>query len=445
MKKLATIFSAFGILFSNSQTPCDNGRFADDVFDNVTVTPDIVYGQNASWTGANTTLRFDFYEPQGDAMAARPLLIWVHGGSFLGGSRTEADMVALSTRFAKKGFACASIGYRTGFFPIDSTNSVRAVVRAVQDLKGAIRYFYKDAATDNDYKIDTTNIYIGGSSAGAITALHVAYLTEECELYDYLNATQQDALGGLEGDSGSAGYSSQVKGVLNGCGALARYSWMDISEINIPIASVHGTSDNVVTYNRGLVNPGVPLMYLDGSRMIHERACAIDLENQLYTFNGAGHVPYLGNSATAQSYMDTTVNFYRDFLIKQLGCTQNALQPTNEWAQTATLYALEYCDGSPVNELCATSSLEQTSLSDFTLYPNPISSGAGNEKITIDVAQESSFSVVILDLSGRVVHQNTFSQSSADIDVSHLHSGTYLVKVIGQNEGKVATKKLVIQ
>lgn len=445
MKKLATIFSALGILFAQGQTPCDDGRFAEDVFDNVTVTPDIVYGQNNSWTGGNTTLRFDFYEPQGDPMQARPLLIWVHGGSFLGGSRTEADMVALSTRFAKKGYACASIGYRTGFFPIDSTNSVRAVVRAVQDLKGAIRYFYKDAATDNTYKIDTTNIYIGGSSAGAITALHVAYLTEECELYDYLNATQQNTLGGLEGNSGNPGYSTKVRGVLNGCGALARYSWMDISEINIPLASVHGTNDNVVTYNRGLVNPGVPLMYLDGSRMLHERACALNIENQLYTFNGAGHVPYLGGSANAQAYMDSTVNFYRDFLVKQLGCSQTELLPANPWAESATLYQEEYCDGSPVNEVCLTASIQNEALATFSMYPNPVSNGSGAMQIKIDLAEESAFTMILSDLSGRAVYRNNFHESSAVVDISNLTPGTYLVQVIGKTFGVIQAQKLVVQ
>jgi poly(3-hydroxybutyrate) depolymerase len=440
MKKLITVVACVGLFQVSAQTPCENGRFAEDVFDNVTVTPNIVYGQNTSWTGANTTLYVDFYEPAGDVMEKRPLIIWVHGGSFLGGSRTEADMVALSQRFARKGYACASISYRTGFFPIDSTNSVRAVVRAVQDLKGAIRFFYKDAATDDTYRIDTDNIFIGGSSAGAITALHVAYLTEDCELYDYLNASQQATLGGLEGTSGNPGYSTNVKGVLNGAGALARYSWMDASEVNIPLASVHGTNDGTVTYNRGMVNPGVPLMYLDGSRLLHERACALDMDNQLYTFYGAGHVPYLGGGATAQAYMDTTVNFYRDFLVRQLGCSQTAIQPANPMAQEGVMYSMTYCDGSPVNEVCATANLNEVVLPDFVLYPNP-----ATNNVRIDVANEAAFSVMVLDLSGRVVFTNDFNESTATIDVAGLTPGNYFVHVKGNTNGTVQAKKLIVQ
>jgi poly(3-hydroxybutyrate) depolymerase len=439
MKKLFTLFALSGLANASAQTPCDDGRFASEVFENVTVTSNVVYGSNTSWSGANTTLYFDFYEPQGDNLEARPLIIWVHGGSFLGGSRTDQDMVALSTRFAKMGYACASISYRTGFFPIDSTNAVRAVVRATQDLKGAIRYFYKDAATDDTYQIDTNRIFIGGSSAGAITALHVAYLSDECELFDYLTAAQQTALGGLEGNSGNPGYSTNVKGVLNGAGALARYSWLDISESSIPLASVHGTADNVVTYNRGLVNPGIPLMYLDGSRMLHERACALGIENQLYTFNGAGHVPYIGSNATAQAYMDTTANFYRDFLVIQMGCTQTALQPANVLAQTANLYAIDYCDGSPVNEVCGPVSIAEEQTTNWSMYPNP-----ATNQVSIDLMMNTASTVVITDLSGRVVYRNNFTIANIDIDVSAFTSGTYFVQVYGQEIGMV-TQKLVVQ
>lgn len=439
MKKLFTLFISLGAIYAQSQTLCDNGRFANEVFENVTVTPNVQYGQNASWTGSNTNLFFDFYEPQDDNMEARPLIIWVHGGSFLGGSRVDQDVVTLSQRFAKRGYACASISYRTGFFPIDSTNAVRAVVRAVQDLKGAIRYFYKDAANDNSYKIDTTRIFIGGTSAGAITCLHVAYLTDECKLFEYLNTAQQAALGGLEGNSGNPGYSTDVKGVMNGAGALARYSWLDETVLNIPLASVHGTADNVVTYNRGLVNPGVPLMYLDGSRMLHERACAVGMENQLYTFNGAGHVPYIGTSATAQAYMDTTVHFYRDFLVKQLGCTQTPLQLANAWAETANLYAMNYCDGTPVNEVCALVSIAEEQFLEWNMYPNP-----ATNHVNIQLTTESSMTVVITDLSGRVVYHQQFNESNGSVDVSAFTAGTYFVQILGQ-EMSVVSKKLVVQ
>jgi len=431
MNKITTLLFVLISTLVWGQNPCANGRFASDVFTNFTTTSNVTYGSNASYTGAATTLRLDFYEPTGDTMSARPLIIWVHGGSFIGGSKTDADMVAFSQRFAQKGFACASIDYRLGFFPFDSSNAVKAVVRAVQDLRAAIRYFYKDRQTANLYKIDTNRIYIGGSSAGAITALHLAYLDNECELSSYLSNTTITQLGGLEGTSGNPGFSSRVHGVINGCGALAKYSWLKSGDV--PLCSVHGTNDGTVRYNRGIVNPGVPLMFLDGSRMLYERSCAVSVPHRFYTFAGANHVPYVGS----QSYMDTTINFIRDFFVAQLGCPDAELQPENLPLQTAILYPTTYCNGSPVNEICYPLAVNQVqnTLTAF-IYPNPSSN-----VIHVVPSQEGTYSVEIFDFTGRRLQYAVKETGVTEMNISDLNAGTYLIRV--SSGGNTYTEKVV--
>jgi hypothetical protein len=301
----------------------------------------------------------------------------------------------------------------------------------VQDLRAAVRFFYKDKKTTDTYKIDTNNIYVGGSSAGAITALHLAYLNQECEVSDYLSQATITQLGGLEGTSGNPGYSSKVRGVLNGCGALARYSWLEAGDV--PIASVHGTNDGTVKYNRGIVNPGIPIIYLDGSRMIHERACAVGVENQFYTFKGAPHVPY----ASSAAYMDTTVNFFRDFLIKQLGCTDAVLQPENAWLETATLYAINYCDGSPVDEVCATSGLAENKEMKLLVYPNP----AQND-VQVKWGATLNMNIELYDFAGRkLVNENVLSDGYI-LKRGNLQVGTYVLKLTDKS-GNTLVKKLI--
>jgi len=418
MRKITLLFSCLIAGTMWAQSPCASGRYANDVFTNFTTTSNITYGQNTSWNGASTTLKLDIYQPTGDTETNRPLIIWVHGGSFIAGTKTDGDMVAFSQKFAKKGFVCASIDYRLGFFPFDSANAVKAVVRAVQDLRAAVRFFYKDKQTTDTYKIDTNNIYVGGSSAGAITSLHLAYLDDECEVSDYLSQSAINQLGGLEGASGNPGYSSHVRGVLNGCGALARYSWLQAGDV--PVASVHGTNDATVKYNRGIVNPGTPLMYLDGSRMVHERACAVGVENQFYTFKGAPHVPYGGNAA----YLDTTVNFFRDFLIKQLGCTDPILQAENSPSQSVYLYPINYCDGTPVDEVCSSSGVIVLTPLKALIYPNP-----AQQMIQVVPSLEGKYTVSIMDISGRVLSRKEVETGIAEISISALSNGNYFVQV----------------
>ncbi len=435
MKNLyAYLVVSFALLVTSSfAQPCQNGRYATEVFPNHTLTSNITYGANTTFSGANNSLKLDFYEPTGDSELNRPLIIWVHGGSFLGGSKTDQDMTVLSQRFARKGYACASIDYRLGFFPIDSANAVKAVVRAVQDLKAAIRFFYKDKQTTDTYHIDTNLIYVGGSSAGAITALHVAYLDNICEISDYLNQATINQLGGLDGNSGNPGYSSSVQGVINLCGALAQYSWLEAGDV--PMVSIHGTADGTVKYNRGIVNPGTALMYLDGSRMLHERACAVNVSSEFYTFSGAGHVPYIGNNA----YMDTTERFIRDFLVTQLGCNEAPLQLANTPLQQAILYPTFYCDGTAVDELCLAGIEESPEDMDVSLYPNPAA-----DYLTL-VAHDALFNeLIIMDLQGRIIVSHKTQDTTVDLDLTGLNPGNYLVNILLSN-GKSGTKSVIVR
>ena len=428
MKKnyLFALVASTSLFALNAQTDCDQGRYATDVYTTIDITSNIVYGQNTSFNGSNTVLDLDFYEPNSDTSSARPLIIWAHGGSFIGGTKTDGDVVALSNRFAKKGFVCASINYRLGMWPINQAQATKAVLRAVQDMKASIRFFYKDRATANLYNIDTTQIYVAGSSAGAVTAYHLAYLDKECELEGYMSQSDLNALGGIEGNSGNPGYSSKIQGAIGLAGALASYGWIEPGDV--PFCATHGTEDGVVPYNRGMANvSGIDIMLLDGSRMMHEQATAIGVDHNFYSHYTAGHVPHASSAAT----MDTTVNFIRDFLIEQIGCSETALQPENTPLQTSTLYAVTYC-GLSVSEI----NMKGVK----SIYPNPSS-----DKIFIELTDASIVNEIqLIDLAGRIQHVNSPTSTISVIEKGNLVSGTYILR-ISYTDGSFSTNKIAFQ
>ena len=405
---------------------CTGGRYATDLFPTVTVTSDINFGSNLSYIGTSTDLDMDIYEPTGDTETARPLIIWAHGGSFVAGSKTDGDVVSLSNAFAKKGYVCASIDYRTGMWPIDSVNAIKALLRAVQDMKASVRFFYEDAANANAYKIDTTRIFIGGSSAGALTALHYAYLDKDCEIEEFMSLTNLNALGGLEGTSGVPGYSTEVAGVINLCGALARYGWIEAGDV--PLVSLHGDDDGTVPYSRGVASvSGFPIMYLDGSRMLAEHAGTIGVQNNFYSHYGGGHVVY----AASVPYMDTTVNFIRDFLIDQFGCTDTPLQAPNSPSGTANLYPLTYC-GLGISV--------ESQLMIKSIFPNPSS-----DQMTVIFENGTTLSeVVLLDLSGRIINSYEVNSNTLILHKNDLKAGIYLLKLTN-DKGIVSTSKIVFK
>jgi poly(3-hydroxybutyrate) depolymerase len=438
MKKIYIILLTILTGTSYSQAQCAGGRYASDVFTSFSKTSDITYGQNISAANQNTVLKLDFYEPSNDTETARPLIIMAHGGSFITGTKMDYDMEFMCKAFAVKGYACASIDYRLGF-PLDSLRAIDAVARAVQDMKAAVRFFNKDSRDGtNTYKIDTNKIFVGGSSAGAITALHVAYLDKTCELNYYLSPTAVAAVGGPEGNSGHPCYSSKVAGVINLCGGLARYGWLEAGDV--PIVSLHGTADGVVKYNRGRVNPGIPLIYLDGSRMVHEQALAVGISSDFYTFLGADHVPYNSNTTEGLAYMDTTMNFVTDFLVKTIGCTETTLQAANTPAEIATLYPFTSCTGNVQTDFCATlaaSEVEKNTI--LNVYPNPT-----DEILNVNFTSEGKHTVQIIDLTGRIVSTQTSTEMSLKINKGAIKSGSYILKVTDY-EGNISTQHVVFQ
>ena len=428
MKKIYSLtFAALtAVALLKAQSPCSTGRYATDTFTNVTTTSGVVYGSNVKANGSTQSLTMDIYQPTGDVATARPLIIWAHGGSFLFGSSTDVDVVTLSQRFAKKGYVCVSINYRLGNPTFDSVGLVKAVLRAVQDMKASVRYFYKDKQTVNTYKIDTNNVFIAGSSAGAVTSLHYAYLNKQCEVNQYLDNTTFNALGGIDGTSGNPGYSTKVKGVVNLCGALATYGWLEAGDL--PFCSMHGTADGTVNYARA---SALGLLVIDGSRYLKQQATVVGVANSLYTWYGAPHVPYAGTSASQVAYMDTTVSFVRDYLISRMGCTDAPLLQPNTPSGAVSLYSFTVCNNSAgVKEL--NNNIVQT------LYPNPSS-----DKVTLAfVNATAEHTIVLMDVTGKIIRTEKTSSSEFTFEKSSIQAGIYFLKVIASN-GQSSVHKIV--
>lgn len=305
---LLIIFSGYSIT-ANAQC---SGRYYDKIF-SPTTPATVQYGSALNSSGSNQTLSMDIYQPAGDSAAKRPLLILAFGGAFLAGSRSSPDMVHLGKEFAERGFVTATIDYRLNPFIADSIDLSEAIFTGVQDAKAAIRYFYKDAVTANTYRVDTNQIYFGGTSSGAIIGTHLGYVTNTFNTPLWLNNVIA-SIGGLEGNSGNPGYSSGISGIINLCGAILDTSFIDSGEI--PMVSMHGNQDAGVPYCSDIIY-GSNTPVFDGSASMKLRTAQLGMKNPFYTWKGANHIPYLSGGIDS-AYMDTTVQFVRDFLFDMI-------------------------------------------------------------------------------------------------------------------------------
>lgn len=287
-----------------------HGRYHRPVFKQVNVRRNVEFGQATTLLGLTQTLYMDVYEPAGDTVRRRPLVVLAHEGGFLTGTRDDAVMTALCNRLARLGYVAATIDYRLYFFPFDTVGIGRAAIRATQDMRTAVRFFRHDAATAKRFRVHPGYVFVGGSSAGGFMALQTGYLNKASEVPAYLDLK---ALGGLEGNGGHPGYSSRPRGVINLCGALARASWLEAGDV--PLCSVHGTRDGLVPYGRGTIGAQLPAQLVYGSGALRIRANAVGVPNVLRRLRGAGHVPY----SFEPTYIDSAFFAMRDFLRPLLG------------------------------------------------------------------------------------------------------------------------------
>ena len=127
----------------------------------------------------------DVYSPAFDNETQRPLIFYVHGGGFSGGTRNEPGIQAFCKKLARHGYVVSSISYRltragkeSGFGcdcpAVDKRNTFND---AVEDLQDATFFMIQQR---DKMGIDPQKIILSGSSAGAETVLNTAYQPPYC-------------------------------------------------------------------------------------------------------------------------------------------------------------------------------------------------------------------------------------------------------------------------
>ena len=418
--------SSLGIPLDSTQiisgilTPNPTGeRYKDPIFSNVLFTTGILYGiAPAQFDSLQTPipafpLALDVYQPLGDLLnpKPRPVIVLAFGGAFVFGARVSPDIIQLCTRFAQLGYVTISIDYRLSDELIlnpEPVNALRAVGKAMHDMRAAVRFLrMQDEVLANVLNIDTDQIYVGGVSAGGFAALHTAYLDRIEELpTEFVEPLM--AMGGIEGNSGNAGYSSEVAGCINLCGALGKKEWLEVGDV--PLVSMHGDQDGTVPYDSDTIRV-LDINYpVDGSAAIRRRAEEVGVRNAFYPFVGADHTPFVLPALITPSemaYMDTTFEFVRDFMFgvvtgsSGVGVSENAID------------------------------------FNYSLSPNPV-----NSMLHIELDSEVNSSVQILSIEGKEMFSSSFN-TTLDVDVSTFPKSNYVLRI--ENDNGVATKQFIVK
>ena len=389
------------LISSKLFSQCD-GRYENEIFDEVSKTI-VEYTDVYDWSPLDSGLDMDIYQPVGDTVSNRPLLIFAHGGVYIEGDKNSNTMVTLCEAFAKRGYVTASIRYRlTNLQSLLSANSYnifsQTVVNSISDMKSAVRYFRKDVKNNNNsFGINTNQIFVGGYSAGAVTAAHLSVI-DEGEVPEEFQSFFEKS-GGIEGNSGNPGYSSEVSGAILLAGAVNTINFLD--ENDPPIVSVHSTDDNTIDYECAspLSNLGISLLDLPvlcGSGKIHDELDNIGVLNDLYTFSFGGH------SAPIINLEGTAIPFISDFL-----------------------YDL----------ICQSTSVDDQESLSFSVYPNPCQNYINIENLS------RINNIVVVDVLGQIVLESQLNIGVNQINISALCEGVYFIYSIDE----ISEKQLFVK
>ena len=404
---------------------------------------DISYGSSTNFAGKETELTMDIAVPEGDTipLCGRPLLVAVHGGAFMLGSKADPVPQKWMKGFAKRGYVTASVNYRLGMIQTnnyihcnitqifntpwdcsnmqDTTEWYRAYFRAIQDVKGAIRFLVNKA---DQYQIDSRNVFVVGESAGGFIALGSAFLDTEAEkllefsevtdavvpntLYnsciqpygltvDSLNTTRPD-LGDIKGSLNPSILPYQIKGVGSFYGGMFQNLFLENNDVNPPaIYLFHQPNDLIVPYDYQQVLAGYAYCTtFFGCQYI---------VNRPFVYGGKGIKNLIDDLATdAPDYIFDSTNNNAD-------CNQQILNPAlgghqldNYWLRSLNMaeFFATKIDGS---DGCITSILNHPSIeSEVRIYPNPsfgnIVIDSGNKEKIEEIALMNSLGQLVFSM-----------------------------------------------
>lgn len=316
------------------------GRYRDEIFE-VERIPDVNYGKaKGFWTSipddtidvvnimkmsfANSLkkreldLNMDIYIPKADTLEKRPLIMLIHGGAFFIGDKATMPYQKWCTHFASLGYVCVSINYRMGF-RVNSKAILRTAYQATQDAHAAMRYLLSKREI---YRIDPDYLFVGGASAGSITALNLAYMRNENRPAASYSSMFLDDLGDIETSGNEYDNSFKIKAVANMWGSIFDLKILENS--NASIISFHGDEDVVLPYRYGYPFRALgefQKVFFDqmyGSYFINQRANELGIRSELHTFYGQGHTLHLDEHRMLNDNFYTIQNEIVDFFYEEL-------------------------------------------------------------------------------------------------------------------------------
>lgn len=436
----------------------------------ITTFTDIEYGQAVDFKGADYLLDMDISVPVDDTPPAcgRPLMVVVHGGAWYAGDKGEGYPVRLRQDFAKRGYVSASVNYRLGLFNTqqqldcvllegwkcwnmtDTSEWYRANYRAIQDVRGAVRFLVNNKV---EYNIDPQNVFLVGESAGGFVVLGAGFIDDPSEILTPLVEAYPDA---------PAPHAIYESDCIRAQGLAESIEEMDLSrpalgevdgETNFPlqedyhlraVGNFYGGAFNNIFATHSTTAPALYLYHqpcdlivpFNYSRLLAGYSyCATGFPtfcqyviNRPFTYGSKGITNLIdtlvaNNIPTTDYYFDNSGHTYTCFdqvANPALGC--HAID--NYWLRTGNMASFF---AEKVEPCIINSNTEYPAKAEWIqVFPNP-----AEDWLSLRLAPyRNAVRVRLYNLAGnQLIDQSFTRQNELRLNVSHLSGGYYLLSV----------------
>lgn len=275
-------------------------------------------------TGRDTLpLLMDIYYPYDVTDSPKPVFMFIHGGGFFFGDKENRLQQALTEDFVKRGYVVVSIDYRLGSTIFGVKSVEKLIYSGVQDARAALRYITHNS---EELGIDPNQIYIGGSSAGAIISLYTAYMDDDEVFKSAERKHIRKELGDINSSGNNLKDRYKIAGVISMWGAVVDLDIIDWRNADIPLLLFHGTADNIVPIDSGLpyqqevdrniYNRLSTRWRLYGSESIYNHMNDKGMPVKLFTFEGYGHEPQVNADGTYNNNINTIKQEMKNFMYR---------------------------------------------------------------------------------------------------------------------------------
>lgn len=227
----------------------------------------------------NIPLKLDIYEPINQIYNSSPVLLYVHGGSFVYGDKNIPDTLnPILDTFREQGYTIISTSY-------ELMKDKEIFNKQICDIKDTIRWIYKNKST---YNFNTDEIGIIGISSGAHLSLMASYSGEN-EFVD---------------DKDLSNYPSKIKYLIDFAGPT-NLSLLNTSNLNYDLSKIFSSISNkeevIKKYNPiNYVNKSIPNTLIihsnfdpavpyESSKELYDAGVKVHAGVKLITLNSSAH------------------------------------------------------------------------------------------------------------------------------------------------------------